>query len=130
MVSGARYPIAALFGAVLVLVLTSGCSEDRAATAASLTAGDPARGRVLVKRYGCHTCHSIPGVRGADGVVGPPLENVAVRTYIAGSQMNTPETMIRFIRDPRSVNPNTAMPDTGASEQDSRDMAAYLYSLR
>lgn len=108
----------------------AGCLPDATAVAVSMTGGDPERGRSLIRQYGCHTCHTIPGVRGADAVVGPPLDRIGVRTYLGGSLANSPENLIRWIRDPRSIRPDTAMPDTGVGELDGRDIAAYLYTLR
>ena len=51
------------------------------------------------------------------------------RLYIAGVVPNTPENLVRWIRFPTSVDPRTAMPDLHLSDQDARDMAAYLYTM-
>jgi cytochrome c1 len=72
----------------------------------------------------------IPGINGADGLVGPPLILFARRTYVAGELPNTPSNLIRWIQDPPAVEPRTAMPALGLSEQQARDVAAYLYTLR
>jgi cytochrome c oxidase assembly factor CtaG/cytochrome c2 len=95
-----------------------------------LTGGDPYHGRTAIRTYGCDSCHTIPGVATADALVGPPLNRMASRTIIAGRFENTPENMLRWIRQPHVVEPGTAMPDTGVSEQDGRDIVAYLYTLR
>jgi cytochrome c len=105
-----------------------GGAEARAAS--RLTGGDPARGRVLMRTYGCQTCHTIPGVVGADGSVGPPLSGVASRSYIGGVLVNAPENMVRWIQNPKSVDPLTAMPNVGVTPSDARHIAAYLYTLR
>jgi cytochrome c1 len=55
---------------------------------------------------------------------------VATRAIIAGELANTPENMVRWIRDPLAVEPNTAMPNLQVSEETARDMVAYLYTLR
>jgi cytochrome c len=116
-----------LIGAALSL---SGCGRGEAqSTAMALTGGDPDRGKVAIKRYGCDTCHTIPGIRGANAVVGPSLERLGVRAYIRHLP-NTPDNLILWIRDPKQVHEQTPMPDTGVSEQDGRDIAAYLYTLR
>ncbi len=98
--------------------------------AAALTGGDPRRGAVLLRGYGCSSCHVVPGVAGAVGTVGPPLSRMAARSFVAGRLANTPGNLIRWIRAPRSVDPQTAMPDLGVPEQDARDIAAYLETLR
>lgn len=84
------------------------------------------RGRELTARYGCGACHVIPGVPDAFGRVGPKLEDFGNQMYIAGVMMNTPSNLERWIREPRVVNPRTAMPDLNVTEQDARDIAAYL----
>ena len=117
-------------GLGLALTLLCGCHGDVEATAAAMTGGSPARGKEVIRRYGCEACHSIPGVAGARGQVGPPLDGIANRTYLAGQLANTPENLIRWIRDPQGIQPGTAMPELGVTEQDGKDIAAYLYTLR
>ena len=56
--------------------------------------------------------------------------DVGRRVYIAGVVTNTPDNMVRWIVDPPSIDPQTAMPVTGISIAEARDVAAYLYSLR
>ena len=92
--------------------------------------GDSARGRALIGRYGCAACHTIPGVPGPTAIVGPPLTGVADRGYIGGVLPNTPDAMVRWLQNPRAVTPRTIMPDMGVTEEDARDMTAYLYTLR
>jgi cytochrome c2 len=92
--------------------------------------GDPERGRLLLRQFGCGTCHRIPGVAAARGGVGPPLDGVARRVYLAGTLPNTPDNMARWIRDPQGVDPRTAMPDMQVGEAHARDMVAYLVTLR
>lgn len=91
--------------------------------------GDPARGRTLIDRYGCGSCHTVPGVPGADSWVGPPLTAFSKRSYVAGRLANTPENLTRWLQSPQEVSPGTAMPNLGVSSADARDMAAYLYTL-
>jgi cytochrome c1 len=88
------------------------------------------RGALLLRQYGCGTCHSIPGVANAHGIVGPPLEDIGRRVYLAGILPNTPEHMVRWIMEPQLVDPLTAMPDLGVTEPQARDMAAYLAGLK
>ena len=107
-----------------------GMSESEQAAAEMTGGGNPARGRAAIERYGCGTCHTIPGVRGADALVGPPLSQVASRSYVGGVLTNSPENMIRWIRDPRAVDGLTAMPTLGVTDQDARDIASYLYTLK
>lgn len=88
------------------------------------------RGQVAILQYACETCHVIPGIRGPDAHVGPPLGGIAGQLYIAGVLRNTPDHMIEWLRDPQRVDPLSAMPNLGVSDHDARDIATYLYSLR
>jgi cytochrome c len=119
--------------AALVVLAAAACHDAggaEAREAAQLTGGDPARGRDMMRKYGCQTCHTIPGVPGADGIVGPPLAGIASRSYIGGVLPNAPANMIHWIMDPKSVDPLTAMPNVGVTPSDARHIAAYLYTLR
>jgi len=93
-------------------------------------APDAARGRTALAQYACISCHQVPGVTGPASAVGPPLAGVGARGRVAGRLANTPQNMVRWLRDPRAVDPQTAMPDLGVSEADARDIAAYLATLR
>jgi cytochrome c1 len=55
---------------------------------------------------------------------------MAARTYIAGVVSNTPDNMIRWIQNPPGIDEKTAMPNLGVTEQDARDIASYLYTLK
>ena len=129
----------ALAGAGLALMLALvgslvGCNSGGPSAierkAAEMTGGEPSRGKGIIRRYGCSTCHAIPGVEGARGQVGPSLEGIASRAYLAGKLPNTPANMLKWIREPQEVQPGTAMPELGVTEQDGKDIAAYLYTLQ
>ena len=92
--------------------------------------GNPSTGKETIRRYGCQGCHSIPGIRDASGVVGPPLDHLAQRVYLAGELPNTTENLMHWIQRPHEVHPRTAMPEMGVTDQDARDIAAYLYTLK
>lgn len=100
--------------------------RQRDAFAAAVVSGDPSHAPELMRRYGCAGCHQIGRVAGPGGRIGPPLSNMGERVYIAGMLANTPENLVRWIVDPKGVNPQTAMPVTGISEREARDVAAYL----
>lgn len=92
--------------------------------------GDARAGKEAIRHYGCQGCHIIPGMSGARGLVGPPLDHLANRIYVAGQLPNTPDNLMHWIRHPHDVLQHTAMPDMGVTEKDSRDIAAYLYTLK
>jgi cytochrome c1 len=85
--------------------------------------------QIMVQRK-CGSCHTIPGIRDANGVFGPPLTSFGRRSFIAGNFPNRPDNLEHWIMAPTSMKAKTAMPDLGLSEQQARDVAAYLYTLR
>lgn len=114
--------------ALVALVSCRGGKAERPYTPSS--GGDANRGAAVIEAKGCGACHTIPGIRGAEGVVAAPLTTFARRTFIAGEIPNTPDNLVRWVRDPRSIEPHTAMPAVGLTDQQARDVAAYLYELR
>lgn len=119
-----------LVPAALAVIFLTGCRNDVRASAIAATGGDPQRGEIAIRRYGCSGCHTVPGVRGANGVVGPSLAGIASRAYLAGSRPNDVDNLLLWIRSPQQIEPGTAMPEMGVTEEDARDIAAYLYTLR
>ena len=55
---------------------------------------------------------------------------MAMRAFIAGVSPNTSHNMVRLLREPQRIVPHTAMPALGVTEQDARDIAAYLETLK
>jgi cytochrome c2 len=129
----ATFSLIVFFVAVTVLLLGYSRNEVQRVSdieaAIRATGGSPDRGKNMIRYYGCGSCHSIPGIAEADGKVGPPLNDFALRIYIAGELPNTPLNLLTWIRHPHSVRQNTAMPEMNVSDQDSSDIAAYLYTL-
>lgn len=111
--------------AVAALALLAGCSGEPAPA----LDGNVEEGRLLLRQFGCGSCHRIPGVATADSDAAPPLAGIGRRVYLAGVLPNTPENMVRWIRDPRHLAPGTAMPDLQVTERQARDMTAYLQGL-
>jgi cytochrome c1 len=103
---------------------------DTARELMTFTGGDAARGKQAIRRNACPTCHVIPGISEAKGLVGPPLDRFGDRVYVGGVLPNTPDNLVAWIIDPPSIAPLTAMPPSGVDEAEARDIAAYLYTLR
>lgn len=130
------------WGAVLVIIalittgLFAGCTNRLNATVAlaaqerPVPDGDPEQGKQALARYGCGACHTVAGVPGARGLVGPPLTGIGERAYIAGVLANTPNNMVIWIMNPQVIVPGNAMPNLDVSEADARDMVAYLYTTQ
>ena len=116
------------WGALGLAFALAGCGES--ARTAVPAGGDAERGRLLLRQYGCGACHRIPGVATADGNVGPPLDAVGRRVYLAGVLPNSPANMVWWIRAPQAIKPQTAMPNLQVPEPHAADMVAHLYRLR
>jgi cytochrome c2 len=123
------FPIRPIVGglAFIALALAAGCNQPGSVSLPF--AGDAKAGQRAIAELGCGVCHVVPGVAGARGNVGPSLEGFARGTYIAGSIPNEPEALLRWILDPPSLIPATAMPRMPMSEAQARDIVAYLRTL-
>lgn len=120
---------AILIGAALGVL--TGCVGGNSMGAYKVRKGaDAVRGEQVIADKSCGSCHTIPGIRGARGLVGPPLFFFSRRTIIAGELPNTPDNLVRWIRSPQSVDADTAMPNLGLTEEQARDVASYLYTLQ
>jgi cytochrome c len=118
-------------GLILLTGLVSGCEGGKALSRYPVaTGGEVARGAQVIVQYKCGSCHTIPNIPNADGVFGPPLNQIARRTILAGEFPNDPENLERWIESPTTMKPSTAMPDLGLSEKQARDTAAFLETLR
>jgi putative membrane protein len=112
------------------VLLFVGCSGVSAEPQKSVNDGDAQRGAVLVRQYGCGTCHTIPGIADARGLVGPPLTMMGRRLYIVGLLRNSPENMMIWLQNPQQIVPGNVMPNMGINRADARDLTAYLYTLK
>jgi cytochrome c2 len=130
-------PMLPLLGVIIGIVLVIAvwfateswmASSQLDAVARALTSGDPTHASALVTRYGCGGCHTIPGLPAADGKVGPPLAGLRQRVFIAGKLPNTADNLISWIVQPRAYSPDSAMPVTGITKNEARDVAAWLYA--
>ena len=124
-----KMPSYRLSALVIPLVLL-GCTHAAEQEARDLVGGNTERGKLAIEKYGCPSCHSIPGIRTARSKVGPPLDGIAARSYVAGVIPNSPDNLMRWIENPRAVDDKTVMPNMGVTDKDARDIATYLYTLR
>jgi cytochrome c len=115
-----------------LLLFLSGCDWFRDfdyARGARMTGGDPQLGRKKLAQHSCISCHVIPGVSKGEGKSAPSLANWAGRCTFLNTFPNTPENLEQWLQNPSHRKPGTTMPDLSVSPQDSRDMAAYLFSI-
>lgn len=120
-----------LLGCLLGCLLLGACDsrDEPTPPAAPAALGNSQQGQRLLAQFQCGACHQIPGVPAARSLVGPTLAHLAQQSYIAGQFPNQPDVLVRWIVDPPAMQPGTLMPAMGVSEQQARDMAAYLYGL-
>lgn len=117
--------------ALVALLLLTACDDGAPAAPAMIGhIGDASRGADLIVKNGCGACHIIPGIKDASGLVGPPLNHIARRIYVAGVLRNSPRNMQRWLRNPQAIVPGNAMPNFGFNERDAANISAYLYTLR
>jgi cytochrome c len=116
--------------ALVAITALTGCSDEKGKQSRLLAGADPHRGKTALTTYGCVACHTVPGVRGSNSLTAPPLIGISQRSYLAGMLENTPANLRLWIQHPRQVNPHTAMPEQGVTDQDASDMVAYLYTAR
>jgi cytochrome c len=126
---GGKFAVVTVLSLSLLGAALAGCDGDKAAASDNVN-GDPKRGAELIQSFGCGGCHNIPGIANANGNVGPPLQRVGTRVYIAGLLRNSPDNMAFWIEDPQAVLPGNAMPRMGISKDEARDIAAFLFTLR
>ena len=116
-------------GFLIVTLALAACAEAEPPAHLAIPGADPVRGKALIGNYGCGACHFVEGVEGANGVVGPRLENFATRTLLAGTFPNVPRFLVPWLMSPPSLKAETGMPDLGIAEAEARDIASYLYTL-
>jgi cytochrome c1 len=121
----------AICGWTILLMMLCGCNGGQTVRPYAIAvSGNAQHGKEIIEGYGCGSCHMIPGIHQANGLVGPPLMYFSRRTMIAGELPNTQENLVLWVEHPRQVEPKTAMPDLGLTEDQAYDVAAYLYTLR
>jgi cytochrome c len=95
------------------------------------------QGVTVILQRGCGGCHTIPNIPGAAGTIGPNLgpngdiPPLSARPLIAGGAVpnNSVDDLAKWIMDPPSLKPGTAMPKLGLSADEAAAAAAYLYSI-
>ncbi len=112
--------------AVTALFLVAACKPP----SESRWPDDPAaakRGLAVIERVQCAACHHIPGVPWPKGRTGPSLEDFGDRGVIAGTLPNRPDVLAALVRNAPAVKPGSPMPSMPVTEEEARDIAAYLY---
>ena len=97
---------------------------------------DVANGAALFISKGCSGCHSISGLEGANGRIGPNLTHLYSRSRFAGAIFDLNDRNLRrWLRDPPGMKPmvpdnGQGMPNLGLSEDEITQLIAYLETLK
>lgn len=109
---------------------------DQAKPAQPANDGLVAQGQELFSSQQCISCHAIQGYEAAAGQaadvrIGPNLTHFASRQTFAGGflDVDDPEQLKAWLRDPPGIKPGAQMPNLGLSDQQIEALSAYLYSL-
>lgn len=78
----------------------------------------------------CINCHSINGLEDR-GHVAPDLTHLASReTLASGVFANTPANLFKWLKNPQAIKPGCKMPDLHLSDEEVRNLTAYLGGLK
>ena len=103
-------------------------------TPASGGAPSADQGKALISAKGCIACHTIAGVPGATGDIGPCLSDVgdaAKHAKIAGGLLdNNDANKKRWLTNPPAVKPGTLMPNLSLSNAELDSLVAFLNTLK
>ena len=114
-------------GMVVMTLALAACSGAGETHTRAVPSGDPERGLLVMREAGCGACHDIPGLDWPQGQVGPPLSGLGDRALIGSGLPNRPETLIPYLMNAPGVDPGSAMPPMPITEEEARDVAAWLY---
>jgi len=115
--------------AACALALALCACVDKSDLPRPVVQADAAAGLAVIKEVGCAACHRIPGVAWPEGRSGSNLAGFGARPLIAGRLPNQPDVLIRWLIDAPSMDPGTAMPPMPLTQDQARDVAAFLYTL-
>lgn len=108
--------------------LSAGAAPERT----PLPPGNPERGRELMDQKACTSCHAFSGVPAfSSGEPAPAQSELGRSAALAPDLRFTRERfrrdrLLAWLLDPKSIKPDTRMPNFGLSEVDARDIAAYV----
>jgi cytochrome c2 len=114
--------------AITAYLVKQAGDSDYAPVASQVSGGDAGKGKQLVETVGCLACHAVgenTAVRERRGTsydIAPELTRV-------GSKVSKP-WLYNWLRNPRHYDPATKMPSLRLTEQEARDVTAWLMTLR
>lgn len=105
-------------------------AQQRSPAAAAPPGTEVAEGEELFRAVGCVACHTVAGLEGAEGIIGPNLSHFGGRSTFAGStfEINV-ENLTRWLRNPPAMKPGSRMPSYNLTDEQIEALIAYLLSL-
>ncbi|HHH27148.1 MAG TPA: c-type cytochrome, partial [Polyangiaceae bacterium] len=96
-----------------------------------LSEANPAHGRQLIEDKGCDSCHRLggaplPELAGAGEVAETRVAVMLAPDLRFARDRWSASSLVRWIRNPLSMKPDTKMPETPMTEDEAKDIAAYL----
>jgi len=92
-----------------------------------LAQAPPAATLLIVQQKGCGGCHTINGVEGFGGIIGPNLTHFGSRTTFAGSTFpNNEVNLTNWLKNPPGVKPGADMPNLNLTPDEIKALVAYL----
>jgi cytochrome c oxidase subunit 2 len=99
------------------------------AVAAAPRQPDAVAGQAIFFSQTCINCHSIQGTP-ATASIGPDLTHVSQRKELGGGVIeNSTENLARWMKNPQAIKPGCKMPDFKFSDDQVRQIVAYLQSI-
>jgi cytochrome c2 len=127
-----RLPISAEQAKHVATYLVS-LDKDVDAPSLSLDGADLAKGRELLEAKGCGSCHAFSGVAALAGGTPPKLGEKELRTAVAlapdlrfSRDRYRAGELARWLADPKAVKPDTAMPLTPLTPDETKHIVAYI----
>ena len=119
--------------AVLVTILLAlACSKaEKPATesAPPPPIGNATAAKAHMEKYSCQACHVIPGM-GPGGALGPDLTGFGSRPTLNARVPKNPQAVAAYLLNPTAIDAQTSMPAVGLSEEEAKDIAAFLETLK
>ena len=102
---------------------------------AELAGADLGKGRQLLETKGCGSCHVFTGVAAVPASALPQMDpkefershKLAPDLRVARDRM-TPARLVAWLKDPKAVKSDSAMPKNALTDAEVKDLAAYIWS--
>lgn len=130
-----RLAISAKDAKDIAAYLAPDADREGAPDLAPIAGADLGKGRRLLDTKGCGACHELGGAAALEPSAPPALDakdferarRLAPDLRFARIRM-TPAKLVAWLRDPKAVKGDSAMPKIALSDTEVRDLAGYLWS--